>query len=145
MQTRKPCSRGHLTSSDPDLLNHLSQYVVETHKTNGGHCPPSSLHQLLCGLLRHMGEVNPNCPNFLNKKKNVWFNLHSQGLGRIKHAEIVTPDEEEQLWESGIVNSTTPKALQNAVFHLASWESILSSWWCWTEKSEAIPVWMLWW
>ena len=47
-----------------------------------------------------------------------FHNLHSQGLGRIKHAEIITPEEEEQQWKSGIMNSTTHKGLQNAVFHL---------------------------
>ena len=125
-----PVPEDILTSSDPDLLNHhLSQFVVETRKANGEHYPPSTLHQLLCGLLRHMREVNPCCSNFLNKidarfrpiqrTMDAYFhNLHSQGLGRIKHAEIITPEEEEQLWESGIMNSTTPKGLQNAVFHL---------------------------
>ena len=102
---------------------------METRKANGEHCPLSSLHQLLCGLLRHMHEVSPCCSNFLNKKDarfkplqrtmDAYFhNLHSQGLGRIKHAEIITPEEEEQQWKSGIMNSTTPKGLQNAVFHL---------------------------
>ena len=125
-----PVPEDILTSSDPDLLNHhLSQFVVETRKANGEHYPPSSLHQLLCGLLRHKCEVNPCCSNFLNKKDArfkplqgtmdaLFHNLHSQGLGRIKHAEIITPEEEEQLWESGIMNSTTLKGLQNAVFHL---------------------------
>ena len=114
-----PVPEDILTSSDPDLLNHhLSQFVVETRKANGEHYPPCTLHQLLCGLLRHMREVNPCCSNFLNKKDarfrplqrtmDAYFhNLHSQGLG-IKHAEIITPEEEEQLWESGITNSTTP-------------------------------------
>ena len=102
-----PVPEDILTSSDPDLLNHhLSQYVVETRQANGEHYPPSSLHQLLCGLLRHMHEVNPSCPNFLNKKDARFrplqrtmdgysHNLHSQGLGRIKHPEILTPEEEE--------------------------------------------------
>ena len=44
---------------------------------------------------------------------------HSQGLGRTKHAEIVTPVEEEKLWTSDVMNSTIPKGLQNAVFHIS--------------------------
>ena len=96
-------------SCDPELLNHhLSKFIVETRKANGEPYPPASLHQLLCGLLRHMREENHSCPNFLNKKDarfrplqqtlNAYLhNLHSQGLGRIKHAEIVTPEDEEVL------------------------------------------------
>ena len=56
---------------------------------------PRSLHQLLCGLLRQMREIN--CPNFLDKKDvrfqqlqsfDVHLNkLHSTGIGRqVKHA-----------------------------------------------------------
>ena len=119
-----------MSFSDQELLNHhLSQYVVETCKANGDPYPPVSLHQLLCGLHRHMCESYPSCPNFLNKKDarfrplqrtvDAYFhNLHSQGLGSTKHAEVVTPEEEEQLWTSGVMNSTTPKGLQNTVFHL---------------------------
>ena len=29
--------------------------------------PPKTIHQLLCGLLRNMRDVNPGCPNFLEK------------------------------------------------------------------------------
>ena len=57
------------TSTDPSLLcTHLTRFAVEARKANGEHYPPSSLHQLLCGILRHMREINPQCLNFLNKK-----------------------------------------------------------------------------
>ena len=115
-----------LMSSDPDVLNRrLSQFVVETHKSNGQFYPPA----ILCGLLRHMHKNNPGCPNFLDKKDSrfrqlhgtldSYFNkLHSQGVGRrVKHAETISPEGEDKLWESGVLNTTTPKGLQNAVFH----------------------------
>ena len=91
--------------------------------------PPSTLHQLLCGILRRMRELNPNCPTFLDKSDNRFRNLqgtldsyfhklHSEGIGRkVKHAEVITTDEEDQLWESGVLNVTTPRGLQNAVFY----------------------------
>ena len=52
----------------------------------------------------------PNTPNFVDKNthfqglhgtlNNVFRKLHENGIGRkIKHAEIVTKDEENQLWE----------------------------------------------
>ena len=34
-----------------------------------------------------------------------------------KHAEVITKEEEVQLWESGELGMKDPKALKNAVFH----------------------------
>ena len=40
---------------DPSTLNlHLLRFAIETRKTNGKVYPPKTIHQLLCGLLRHM-------------------------------------------------------------------------------------------
>lgn len=56
-------------STDPSLLcTHPTCFAVEARKANGEHYPPSSLYQLLCGVLRHMREINPQCLNFLDKK-----------------------------------------------------------------------------
>ena len=63
-----------------------------------------------------MHELNPNCPNFLDKSDNrfrslqgtldsYFHKLHSEGIGRkVKHTEVITTDEEDQLWESGVLN-----------------------------------------
>ena len=57
-----------LQCTDPITLNnHLSRFVVEARKSTGEHYPPATLHQLLCGILRHMRSKNPGCPNFLDK------------------------------------------------------------------------------
>ena len=125
-----PVPEDILLSSDPELLNlHLSRFVIETRKANGEMYPPSTLHQLLCGILRFMREHNPECPNFLDKSDNrfrrlqgtldsYFHKLHSEGIGRhVKHAETISTAEENQLWESGVLNTTTPKGLQNAVFY----------------------------
>ena len=122
-----PVPEDILTCSDPEILNlYLSRFVIETRKANGDDYPPSTLHQL---LLRFMREHNPDCPNFLDKSDNrfrplhrtldsYFHKLHSEGVGRqTKHAEIISSDEERQLWESDVLNTTTPKGLQNAVFY----------------------------
>ena len=119
-----------LTSTDPEVLNkYLSLFAVEARKTNGDSYPPATLHQLLCGILRHMRAINSECPNFLDKKDgkfkklqstldSLFHNLHSEGIGKqIKHAEIFTSDNEVKLWESGVVGLSTPTSLQNAVFY----------------------------
>ena len=62
-----------LTSSDPVLLNtYLARFTVEARKTNGDSYPPSTVHQLLCTLLRHMRDQTPGCPNFLDIRTLVF-------------------------------------------------------------------------
>ena len=65
----QPVPEDLLTTSNPELLNtHLSQLAVEVRKGSGEKYPPATIHQLLCGLLRHMRTLNPLCVNFLDKK-----------------------------------------------------------------------------
>ena len=90
-----------LECTNPSVLSiHLSRFSVEARKSNGEHYPPSSIHQLLSGILRHMRELNPLCPNFLDKKDgrfrqlhhtlDVEFHtLHAKGIGRkVKQSEV---------------------------------------------------------
>ena len=135
MSNRNRCSPANpiqddiFTCTDQQTLNNtLSKFVVETRKSNGDLYPPQTLHQLLCGVLRHMRSKNPACPNFLDKKDarfsqlhktldSYFHKLHSEGVGRqTKHAEIVTSDKEDQLWKEGVMNTTTPTGLQNVAF-----------------------------
>jgi hypothetical protein len=45
--------------------------------------------------------------------------LHSEGIGiQVKHTEIVTKEDETNLWTSGTVGVDTPKSLQNASFYV---------------------------
>lgn len=37
-----------------------------------------------------------------------------------KHAEVLTKEEEEQLWSTGTMGPDTPTALQNAAFFVVS-------------------------
>ncbi len=118
-----------LSSSDPATLNMwLSRFAVETRNTKGEFYPPSSLCQLLTGLLRHMRTINPNCPNFLEKTNpqfkvlhgtlDVHFRrLHECGIGRkTNHAQLISKEDENKLWSCGILGTSTPRSLLNAVF-----------------------------
>ena len=74
-------------------------------------------------------DINPGCPNFLDKKDSRfkkfhgtldshYHSLHASGLGReIKHARVLSKDDEEKLWKSGVLGTSSPRALQNAVFY----------------------------
>ena len=112
------------------LNNHLSKFAVEARKANGEVYPPATIHQLLCGLLRHMRQSNQWCPNFLNKQDNnfhqlhgtldaLFHKLHSDGVGvQVKHTEIITKADEEKLWTSGVIGVNSPSSLQNAAFYV---------------------------
>ena len=60
-----------LQTSDKSFLNTwLSRYIVETRDRNGAYYPPSTLYQLLSGILR---AENTSCPNFLDKRARICF------------------------------------------------------------------------
>ena len=43
--------------------------------------------------------------------------LRADGIrASAKHAEVITREEEEQLWDSGVMGIDNPHALANAVF-----------------------------
>ena len=102
------------------------RFIVETRKSTAELYPSATLHELLCGLLRYMRSKNPFCPNFLDKKGNrlkplqgtldsYFHRLHSERVGRkTKQAEIITSNEEEQLWMKGVMTTTSTTGLQNA-------------------------------
>ena len=92
--------------------------------------PPSSIYQLLTSLLCVMRASNPKSPNFLDKKNpafkqlhgtlDVHFRrLHETGIGRrVKHAEVISKEEEDRLWRQNCMGAAAPRGLLNAVFYL---------------------------
>ena len=76
-----------------------------------------------------MLEKNPGSPKFLNKSDptfrdinrtcdSVYRDLHSKGIGtEVKHASLITPEEEGKLWTAEVFLIKTAKALQRAVFY----------------------------
>ena len=81
----------------------------------------------VCKFETNARRLNPNRTNFLDNRfrhlqetlDSYCHKLYSEGIGRkVKHAEVITANEEDQLWESGVLNATTPRGLQNAVFYI---------------------------
>ena len=49
--------------------------------------------------------------------QTVFKNLRDDGVGAtVKHASVISPDEEELLWSTGTIGEHSPLALQRAVF-----------------------------
>ena len=130
--TKFPCDKvpdDFLQCTDIDTLNkYLAMFAVETRKSDGKPYPPATLHQLLCGLIRYFRANNPHSPNFLDKKDarfrhlhstldSLFHKLHADGVGRqVKHAEVLTKEDEDKLWEAGEMDIDTPTGLLNAAF-----------------------------
>ena len=106
----------------------LARFIAEVRRSDGKPYPPKSIHQLICGVLRHMRSVDPACPNVLDRKdprfrdfhgacEVIFFQLHQRGIGTdVKHTAVISNEEEDKLWSSGALNVTDPKGLQHAVF-----------------------------
>lgn len=107
-----------------DLVKWLSRvlFAAEARTGKGSHYSPSTLSQLLAGVLRHMRSINPDSPNFLDQKDcrlSLFHKLRTMSIGAdVKHAEIFNKEEEQQLWDSGTLGLHSPQALLNAVFYL---------------------------
>ena len=107
----------------------ISRFVAEVQNRKGEPYPPRYIHQLLAGLQQYILDKNPNFPKLLDKQQTcfrdirgtcdtVYRDLRSQGIGaKVRHAPIITPDEEEKLWLTEVFNINNPKALQRAVFY----------------------------
>ena len=117
---------------DPSVLcDCLCKFILETRTMRGDYYTPRSLNMLLAGLHRHVSQNNPNKTmlNFLQKDHasfdglratcdRYYRQLRVMGIGaNPKKAEIITPEEEDHLWNSGVLGIETPKALLNAVFY----------------------------
>ena len=106
----------------------LSRFVVEARRENGDAYPARTLSNLLAGLYRHCREYDAACPNFMNRKDPVFKELNGAievrsrelreaGVGAmVKHAAVISEQEEHALWESKVIGDHNPLALQRAVF-----------------------------
>ena len=114
---------------DADILcGCLQRFVSEARRSDGSPYPPRTIYQILCGLLRYIRNLQIDPPNFLDRTDTkfkklhntcdvIFRSLHDDGIGADKKsAQVITKEHEDKLWESGVLNTTTPDGLQKAVF-----------------------------
>lgn len=111
------------------ICNCLQRFVVEARREDGTRYPPKTIYQLLSGLLRYSREVHSTAVNFLdrgdprfkalhNTCDSEFRSLHEDGIGtEKKSAAIITKEDEDRLWDSGVLSTKTPDGLQKAVFY----------------------------
>ena len=82
---------------------------------------PNTLHHIICGLMRHLIGYGHPAIDFFSNQEFCKFRfsldaemkrLQSSGKGSNKRqAEPLTPENEELLWEKGLLGESTPQAL----------------------------------
>ena len=72
-----------------DLNYWLSRFVAEVRNQEGKPYSPRSIHQILCGLQRHMLHKNPTAPKILNKE-DVRFVAFRSAVDNVFHKTTVT-------------------------------------------------------
>ena len=123
------CPADLLQNPTSEKLNYwLCRFAAEVRKKDGLLYPPRSIHLILAGIQRTVLEVSPNLPKFFNQSDNtfrdlrrscdtVYRELRSQGIGtEVNRTPIFNMDEEQKLWDSGVLSVNNPVGLQRAVF-----------------------------
>lgn len=76
-----------------------------------------------------MRDRDPYAPNFLDQKDGNFKKLHGTmdnhfrslrqlGVGaKVNHAKLITSEEEDLMWERGVMGTNAPLALLRAVFY----------------------------
>ena len=130
--TGDQCPLDLFEKPEAEELNYwVSRFVVETRRKDGEPYPARTLYLLLAGLLRYGRSKSKLCPNFMDKSdprfaelsgvcESVSRQLRKDGVGAsVKHASIVTPEEETLLLDKGVMGIYAPKPLVRAVFFYA--------------------------
>ena len=111
------------------LCNWLCKFSAEIRKVDDTNFPPKSIQHYLVGVQRFV-RTKDDCEklniftdgDFLPLRKlldALYRKLHSQGIGcSSKQTEVMMDEDEEKLWNTGVLDPGTPQGLLNCVFIL---------------------------
>ena len=118
-----------LATVDYAKMNYwLSHFVFEVRKTSGETYPPRTLYNLVASIQRHYKEERDRPDMCFLDDKDMTFkpvrdmldavmkDLHAKGENNSQQTDPVTTEDEEMLWQAGVVGTHSSKALSNAVF-----------------------------
>lgn len=101
------------------------RFVLEVRKKNKDLYPPNTLYQLICGLQRHLRENgHADIKIFKNSALHGFrstlegemkrLNLTGNFLNK-KQAQPITIEQENRLWEQGLLGDQNPQVLLNTL------------------------------
>ena len=117
-----------LSNNTSELVKWLCKFCSEVRKKDCSPYPPKNIHHYLMSIQRYIRLSKGNSINLITdgefvQLKNLldalYRKLHSQGIGcSVRKTEVLSDDDEEKLWISGVLNPDTPQGLMNCVFFL---------------------------
>ena len=113
--------------SDEELNRSLALFVCEVRKANGSKYPPNTLHGMVASI-QHCLKGKKTIVSLFNDDKFSFLRdaldammkeSASDGLGLTKkQGEVITLDEEEQLWSKGVLGDSNPQQLLDTIVYL---------------------------
>ena len=116
-----------LAKNSGELNRWLCRYVLEVRRQDGKEYPPNMLYQICCGILRYVRGMVPDMdifrqPAFSGFQKTLdseMKRLKSCGKGSVpKRAEPISLEEENSLWEQGLLGDHSPKVMVETMIHM---------------------------
>lgn len=102
--------------------------MLEAGKVDGCEYPPNTLYHIVCGIQRYMRVTTPGIDfifkdaefkSFIDSLNAEMKRLQSKGTGStVKQAEPITIEEEELMWETGVLRDHCPRSLLNTMIYM---------------------------
>ena len=116
-----------LTANEKSIDYWLSKFIYETRKTDGNRFPGTSLGQITAGINSYLKENGRKINLFTDEAFEHFRGTldlackesarHGVGLFK-KQAEVISPSEEERMWNIGCLGSDSPQQLLDTLVYL---------------------------
>ena len=109
-----------------DLSYALCHFVREIRKVNGSEYPPNTIRELVIMIQMYLNECGlfwklldwPQFINLRNVVDNTMEKKHSMGLGVRNSAEVISLQEENKMFESGVLGEDMLVKLLRTVIYM---------------------------